>query len=139
MRFAAAAIPAPSGGSVGVGGLDPSPLSIEDLVLIYRIVDATEPGADPFENGEIQHLKKSLEEYLSRQPERYTSCCVSCQSQRRPVSTLICLLFRRILPETSMKLNYDGRHRCCYMKCHTTKFPQPVSRIFPVLVILLGR
>ena len=71
MRFAAAALPAPSGGSVGVEGPDPSPLSIEDLMSIYRIVYATQPGADPFENGEIKHLKKSLEGYLSRQPERH--------------------------------------------------------------------
>ena len=71
MRFAAAALPAPSGGSVGVEGPDPSPLSIEDLMLIYRIVHATEPGADPFENGEIRHLKKRLEEYLCLQPERH--------------------------------------------------------------------
>jgi hypothetical protein len=40
-------------------------------MLIYRIVHATEPGADPFENGEMQHLKKRLEEYLRRQPERH--------------------------------------------------------------------
>jgi hypothetical protein len=30
---------------------------------IYRIVYATAPGADPFENGEIRHLKTRLEEY----------------------------------------------------------------------------
>jgi hypothetical protein len=65
MRFAAGA----SGGSIGDGG--PAPLTIEDLTLIYQTVCATEAGADPFAIGEIQHLRKPLEEYVSRQPERH--------------------------------------------------------------------
>ncbi len=40
-------------GAAAVGG-GPAPLSIEDLTLIYQILN-TEAGADPFENGEILH------------------------------------------------------------------------------------
>jgi len=51
-------------------------MRIEDLTSIYQIVCAAEAGAaeagtDPFENPKIQHLRKPLQEYLSRQPDRH--------------------------------------------------------------------
>ena len=52
-------------------GGGPASLSIEDLTSIYQIVYAAEAGTDPFENPKIQHLRKPLQEYLSRQPDRH--------------------------------------------------------------------
>ena len=59
-----------SGGGIESGGPILEDPSLSDLILIYGTVHLTEAGADPFRDAAIMHLKKPLETYLGRNPER---------------------------------------------------------------------